>query len=257
MAGLARYMAVLRLFSEGMPTWTVAEMADALQVPQSTAYRTVRDLLSEGLVEMSAEARYRLGPAFIEFDRLTRLTDPLMRASADVLRAIVHGAGVPGVALLCRLYGREVMCIADFASADASFSPSYERGRPMPLTQGATSKAILARLSGKRLSKLIGVEAVEAMRPELAAIRRAGFCLGRGEIDEGLAGIAVPIVCEAEGLVASLSLVVESHRLAGAREDRLRHLVMSAAHEIESLLNHDHQARGPLLPSGEAVGGAN
>ena len=74
MAGLSRYMAVLRLFSEGVPTWTVAEMADALGVPQSTAYRTVRDLLSEGLVEMSSEARYRLGPAFIEFDRLTRLT---------------------------------------------------------------------------------------------------------------------------------------------------------------------------------------
>ncbi len=237
MAGLSRYMAVLRLFSEGVPTWTVAEMADALGVPQSTAYRTVRDLLSEGLVEMSSEARYRLGPAFIEFDRLTRLTDPLLLAGDQILRDVVQEAGIPCVGLLTRLYGREVMCIADAASPDASFSPSYERGRPMPLTQGATSKAILARLPSKRLVKLIGREAADAMRDELAALRRAGFCLGRGEIDEGLAGLAAPIVCEAEGLIASLSLVVESHRLAGAREERLRALLISAAQEMEKRLH--------------------
>ena len=112
MAGLSRYMAVLRLFSEGLPTWTVAEMADALGVPQSTVYRTVRDLLGEGLVEMSAEARYRPGPAFIEFDRLTRLTDPLMRAGNDILRDVVQAAGVPCVGLLTRLYAREVMCLS-------------------------------------------------------------------------------------------------------------------------------------------------
>lgn len=236
MAGLSRYMAVLRLFSEGLPTWTVAEMADALGVPQSTVYRTVRDLLGEGLVEMSAEARYRPGPAFIEFDRLTRLTDPLMRAGNDILRDVVQAAGVPCVGLLTRLYAREVMCIADHASADADFSPSYERGRPMPLTQGATSKAILARLPAKKLVKLVGGEQAELLREELALIRRAGFCLGRGEIDEGLAGLAVPVVCEAEGLVASLSLVVENHRLTGAREERLRHLVISAAQDMEQKL---------------------
>lgn len=236
MAGLSRYMAVLRLFSESMPTWTVAEMADALDVPQSTAYRTVHDLLAEGLVEMSSEARYRLGPAFIEFDRLTRLTDPLLRAGADILRGVVQEAGLPCVGLLSRLYGREVMCIADHASPDASFLPSYERGRPMPLTQGATSKAILAHLPSKRLVKLIGREAAGTLRDELAALRRAGFCLGRGEIDEGLAGLAVPVVCEAEGLVASLSLVVESHRLVGAREERLRHFLISAAADLEQRL---------------------
>jgi len=236
-------MAVLRLFSEGVPTWTVAEMADALDIPQSTVYRTVRDLLGEGLVEMSSEARYRPGPAFIEFDRLTRLTDPLMLAGRMILRDVVHDAGIPCVGLLTRLYGREVMCIADQASPDAHFLPSYERGRPMPLTQGATSKAILARLPAKKLAKLVGADQADALRDELVAIRRAGFCLGRGEIDEGLAGLAVPIVCEAEGLVASLSLVVESHRLAGAREERLRQMLISAARQIEQSMNGD-----PLLP---------
>ena len=57
MAGLQRYMAALRLFNEAHPTWTVSDMADALGAPPSTVYRTIRDLLAEGLVETSTDAR--------------------------------------------------------------------------------------------------------------------------------------------------------------------------------------------------------
>ncbi|MDB5648959.1 MAG: hypothetical protein JWL62_479 [Hyphomicrobiales bacterium] len=239
MAGLQRYMAVLRLFGEAVGTWTVTDMAEALGVPQSTVYRTVRDLLAAGLLEATADAHYRLGPAFIEFDRLTRLTDPLLRAGAHVLEQTVAQARMPCVGLLSRLYDDQVMCIADTASGDAVFRPSYERGRPMPLTQGATSKVILARLPARRLTKLLAISgktANEGFKAELAAIRRQGFCVGRGEIDRGLAGLAAPIVCEEAGLVASLSLVVEADTLDEANEQRLVLLLVSAAAMIEGAL---------------------
>lgn len=236
MAGLSRYMAALRLFSQARPTWTVPDMAEALGAPQSTVYRTVRDLLAEGLLETSADALYRLGPAFIEFDRLTRLTDPLMRAGAPVMEQLVAQAGLPCVGLLSRLYGDEVMCVADRASRDAPFRPSYERGRPMPLTQGATSKVILARLPARRLSKLLahaGRADDAALKSELAVVRRQGFLVSRGEIDAGLAGLAAPILCEEAGLVASLSLVVEAERLDAFNESRLVLMLVSAAAMIE------------------------
>jgi DNA-binding IclR family transcriptional regulator len=251
MAGLSRYMHVLRLFNEAQPTWTVSDMAEKLAVPPSTIYRTIRDLLAEGLVETSAEARYRLGPAFIEFDRLTRLTDPLMRAGAHVLEQTVAQAGIPCVGLLSRLYGDEVMCIADRASGDAHFHPSYERGRPMPLTQGATSKVILARLPARRLAKLLtlaGRSQDAGLKGELAEIRRTGFQVSRGEIDAGLAGLAAPILCEEAGLVASLSLVVEAQRLDSFNESRLVLMLVSAAAMIERDLKNRESAF--LLPHG-------
>ncbi len=257
MAGLQRYMAVLRLFGEAQGTWTVLDMAEALGVPQSTVYRTVRDLLTAGLLETSADALYRLGPAFIEFDRLTRLTDPLMRAGAGVLEQAVAQAQLPCVGLLSRLYGDEVMCIADRASTDAHFRPSYERGRPMPLAQGATSKVILARLPARRLAKMLGA-AHAPLKSELALIRRQGFCVGRGEIDRGLAGLAAPIVCEEAGLVASLSLVVEADRLDAFTQSRLVLMLVSAAAMIENALGENAPpACGLLLPEGEAVSGAD
>ena len=79
MAGLKRFVGVLRLFGEAKSEWTVPDMAEALGLPASTVYRTVRELLAEGFLDPAPEARYRLGAAFVEFDRLVRLTDPLAR----------------------------------------------------------------------------------------------------------------------------------------------------------------------------------
>ena len=71
MSGFSRYAAILRLFSEQDRAWTVPAMAAKLGIPASTLYRTVRELLAESFLEPSSEASYRLGAAFVAFDRLT------------------------------------------------------------------------------------------------------------------------------------------------------------------------------------------
>src|SRR3712207_200484 len=104
MSGLKRFVAVLRLFNEHKSAWTVQEIAEALQIPVSTAYRTVRNLVGTSFLEASTEAEYRLGAAFMEFDRLTRLTDPAVQAGRPVLHDVVVQARIPCVGLLSRLY---------------------------------------------------------------------------------------------------------------------------------------------------------
>lgn len=234
MAGLHRFVTILRLFGEGKSDWTVQDMAEALRLPASTVYRTVRELVTERFLEPVTEAHYRLGAAFVEFDRLVRLTDPLIRASGSCLPDLAAQAGVPCAALLARLYGDTVMCVADAAAGDLPLSPSYQRGRPMPLTAGATSKAILAQLPARRLTRLIArsddAGAPDAtLRGTLAAIRKRGHCISRGEIDRGLAGIAVPIALPELGIAASLSLVVDASRLTDAIAHRLVLMLVSSA----------------------------
>ncbi len=99
------------------------------------------------------------------------------------------------VGLVASLYGDTVMCVADAAAGDPPFRSSYERGRPMPLLRGATSKVILADLPTRRLKQLIGRapefagdDARDTFRKSLAFVRRQGYFVGRGEIDPGLAG---------------------------------------------------------------------
>ncbi|MFN3892411.1 MAG: IclR family transcriptional regulator [Beijerinckiaceae bacterium] len=258
MAGFARFQAVLRLFDEKASAWTVPAMSDALGVPASTVYRTVRDLVASGFLEAAHESVYRLGPAFIEYDRLLRLTDPLVAAGRGALHDVVAQARTSCVALLSRLYNDQVMCVADEAARDTSFRPSYERGRPMPLTQGATSKVILAHLPPRHLNRLIGAPKDggarhAALRRELADIRKRGFCMTASEIDPGLAGIAAPVIVREAGIIASLSLVADDTRLDEAQRRRLVLLVVSAASLVAEDLRHALAPPAPAEPRQKMV----
>jgi len=249
MAGFSRYLAVLRLFGEQASAWTAPDVSAALGVPPSTIYRTLRELVAGGFLESAQDGAYRLGPAFIEYDRLLRIADPLVAAGAGALRDVVRQAGAPCVALLSRLYNGQVMCVADEAARDTPFRPSYERGRPMPLTQGATSKVILAHLPARQLAKLVGPPqgggVGDALRRELADIRRRGYCATASEIDAGLAGIAAPVIVREAGVTASLSLVADDSRLDDAQRRRLVLLVVSAASLVTEDLRQRHAMRAP------------
>lgn len=240
MAGLQKYIHILRLFDETRSEWTVSEIAIALKVPVSTAYRTVREMVAEGMMENANEAHYRLGPFFVEYDRLVRTTDPLHHLGKELISEIVIQARIPCVAVLARLYGDMVMCIADTASKDSRVRTSYERGRPRPLTLGATSKVILAQLPARRLTKLLGTaenemrqhpfaKSNEEFREDLALIKRRGYSVTRGEVDKGLVGIAAPVVVHERELMGSLSVVIEAKHLDDAIERRLVLLLVSSA----------------------------
>jgi DNA-binding IclR family transcriptional regulator len=242
MAGLDRFVDVLRLFGEARSDWTVPEIADALGVPASTVYRTLRELLAASFLEPARDGHYRLGSVFIEYDRLIRMTDPLVRAGSALLRDVALQARIPCVAVLCRLYGDTVMCVAE-ETAQAPFWTSYERGRPRPLTRGATSKAILAQLPTRRLTRLLAQEqqpfapSAAELREELAAIRKRGYCVTRGEVDAGLMGLAVPVSIPEQALRASLSLIVKAEDLDQASERRLVLLLVSSASLLTEALN--------------------
>jgi DNA-binding IclR family transcriptional regulator len=238
MAGLSRYVSVLRLFDEERSECTVTEMATALKVPASTVYRTVREMVAAEFLEPTTEARYRLGACFIEFDRLVRITDPLYSVGTAVLRDVVTQARVPCIAVLARLYDDRVMCIADHKSSEDGVYTSYERGRPRPLTSGATSKVILAQLSPRFLTKLLdkpsgGVapsgKNVAKFREELTEIRKLGYSITRGEVDKKVIGIAAPVTVTERALLGSLSLVVPASIVDKALERRLVLLVVSSA----------------------------
>jgi DNA-binding IclR family transcriptional regulator len=239
MSGLKRYSDVLHLFDETRSDWTIPDIAGALDVPASTVYRTVRDLLAENFLEPATEGHYRLGSAFVAFDRLIRLTDPIVRVGNKLLRDMALQARVPCVGVLARLYGDTVMCVAETIPTDEIIQTSYERGRPRPLTRGATSKVILAQLPTRHLNSLLTAHSAQAphalvsgpaeLREELALIRKRGFCVTHGEVDQGLVGIAAPVTVANRALTTSLSLVVPASAFDESIERRLVLLVVSAA----------------------------
>jgi DNA-binding IclR family transcriptional regulator len=242
LAGFDRYDRVLRLFLEGQNSWTVAEISDALRTSASNIYRTVRELVAAGYLEGAAESHYRLGPVFLEFDHRVRETDPLVRSGGIFLNTLVEQAAVPCSAVLARLYGNKVMCVADARSARFDASTSYQRGRPMPLLRGATSKAILASLPTRKRNRLLQQIADQGGEKEpvgfewFGAVRKVRFVVTRGEVDAGLLGAAVPVELKGLAMYASLSFILKQSDATEAVLTRLRALLDSYARLIEDFM---------------------
>ncbi|HBF29590.1 helix-turn-helix domain-containing protein [Rhizobium sp.] len=242
MAGLDRFVDILRLFDQTKSDWTIQEMAVATDVPASTVYRTVRELVAQGFLDSSIEAHYRLGAAFIEFDRRLRISDPLIREGDPMLADIINAAQIPCVAVLARLYRDQVICVADHRSGSDAVETSYERGNPMPLLRGATSKVILAQLPKARLGKVVKAadqdpSLKEDMIAQLTMIRRQGYAITRSEVDEGLVGIAVAVSCPSAAIHASMSVIIRAADSSESIERRLLMTLMPVADMLSRKLH--------------------
>lgn len=249
MAASDRSLTVLKLFTIERPEWTAEEVVTALDVSIATAYRYVSALEEAGLIVATRAGRYGLGPAIIQLDRQLQLTDPLLIAARPVMTDLATYAPPGSVVLLCRPVGDSVLCIHQVFSAGDPPAVSYERGRPMPLLYGATSKTLLAYLPARRVKGVFERHAtaiasaglgktLEAFRSTLTEWRKAGHLVTRAEVDPGAIGIAAPILGADRVGLGSISFVVTSttdERII----TRLAALVTAGAREIESALRED------------------
>jgi DNA-binding IclR family transcriptional regulator len=215
MSSLERMLALLDLFTDANPIWSVDEIAAKFSYTRSTAYRYVRELSDAGLLTPAATARYSLGPRIIQLDRQLRTTDPLLKAM-QMLHAELPQWSREQVWLLCRLFQDTVICIEQ--SGTLRQGVSFSRGYPMPLFRGATSKAILAFLPERHLTRLFldnpqlvneaGLGATwHEFKVSLKQIRQKGYAVSVGEVDEGVFGIGAPVFDAAGKVIGSLSLV--------------------------------------------------
>ena len=240
-----KLLAVLPLFTMERPEWTVEAAAEALDVSGSTAYRYFNSLFRAGLLDPTSGGRYILGPAIIAYDRQLRLQDPLLQVARPVMRRLVRRNGGDGIALLCRRFRQQVMCVHQACEHKPAHAVSYERGRPMGLFRGAASVVILANLPVRTLRALWHDEAAaiaatsfstdwDLFRAELKRIRAAGVWVTRGELDAGLIGIAAPIWLSDHQIVGSIGIVLPEASASPEEVAGTSALVQAAAREIEA-----------------------
>ena len=216
MSGFERFNKILNLFSEKRSSLTVAEISEELKIPSSTIYRTVREMVLADFLESAAGSYFRLGQAFIKFNRIINLSDPLIQAGEPFLEKLANENPIPSTNILARLFGDKVMCISDFKYPSFKNNTSYQKGRLMPLLYGATSRAIIMQIKGKRLYDILNLEGLKDNKQQEIFIRgldkdrKKGFCKTQGQVDRGLIGFAISINNKKLGIEASLSSIFNS-----------------------------------------------
>ena len=246
MSSFVRMLAVLDLFTGRDPAWTPDAIAQRLGCSLPTAYRYVRALLGAGLLRRAGAGTYVLGPRLAELDLQLRLTDPLLRDGDPALRALCEDTGCDVV--VAEALGDRIVTVQQLPGPER-VSISFGRGRRMPAFRGMLSKTLLAWMPRPALRRLYAAHREEAageafardfdtLLATLKTIRAQGWASSVGELDPGLAGVAVPLRRPDDGSTAALGVILSKRRFSttdvGAIVRRLQRTADEVARAIEA-----------------------
>jgi len=169
---------VLKAIAGSSDGLTTTEVARAVGVHRTVAYRLLTTLREHSLVTQGADSTFRLGIGVVELSSLLRsdlrsAAQPHMRRLAETTRATVH---------LTVRDGEDAVGIALVMPTDSDMHVAYRVGRRYPLSVGAAGLAILA-----------GNPPIDGERPEVTSGRSTGYVTSHGEIQSGAWGLAAPL----------------------------------------------------------------
>jgi DNA-binding IclR family transcriptional regulator len=238
-----RALEVLQQFQTQAEGLTVTEIATRLGLHRSTASRLVATMEARGFLERDAvDNLLRLGPEVARLGRIALAGREIVTVAEPVLNGLAAETGET-VTLAVPMDG-EVMTVAQ---ADGSYFVSSGKwvGVRTPLHCAADGKVLLtfggARGSNAGLARRTRRTIVDpkALARELDAVRRRGFAVAEGELEEGLVGVAVP-VWEAGSCIAALCVSGPEYRLDGKAARGLARKCLEGAEELERSLGARH-----------------
>jgi DNA-binding IclR family transcriptional regulator len=218
-----------------------SDLARATQIPLQTVHRILRDLADGGLVLHDPSTRaWSLGPMALTLGSAAQRHITWTGVARTVLERITTTTRETTILTL-----RE----GAYAShTDIVESPQRLRltehvGLRLPLTVGASRRAILASLPDSDRATVLTSLAADGVTIEHAAttrqcqeIRKRGYAISRGEVSDHTVGVAVPVF-RRDGAEASLLVAGPEHRMS-------QPVIADAATLLEEQANWLHEIWG-------------
>jgi IclR family acetate operon transcriptional repressor len=235
---LEKAIRVLEAFTESAPERSEAELARELGLPTTTVNRIVRGFETRGYLLRSPSGAYRLGPAAVRlgrraaasFDAAVALRPVLERLAAETRELVL--LAVPAVD------GKRARYAAAIDSPQR-LRVTAEVGTAVPLTAGATAKALLAFLPSEVLDAALAAAPerlaegtlldAAAIRRDLELTRERGFAFSWQETFDGAWAVAAPVLDDDGVPFASIGVATPIHRHTPAIEDGYANAVRAAA----------------------------
>ncbi len=249
---LGKAIDVIFAFTRERPSLTVDEISRELGFPRSTTYRLIATLRDKGVVrQKEGTDSYMLGA------RLLQLGD-VIRLSLDL-----RHTALPFMQLLVRM-SRETVVLVVPTDSQATYLEMLESPEPMrvipsdgmsfPLHCGSTRRILLAHMNPEfqeqylrgRLRRFTAGTLVDkdALRSDLAQIRKRGYATSNQEIYSGARSMAAPIRDATDRVVASVGIVGPAQRLTDERMEKLLPNLLECAEGISVALGARTQSPG-------------
>jgi len=243
-----RAVEMLLCFSAARPVWTLAELAERLAMPRSTAYRYAATLRSSGFL-VEDHGHLSIGPKVVELARTARMNMSVIPVATPHVKAL-HARFGETVSVHQRI-GHEIVALDVIQCSHPLRLTFVQQNDMLPWPATANGKVFLAMATADEADALLRAMTPvrftprtlankRAMRAEMARIRAQGFSVSDEERYEGLRGVAAPIPAPDGGAFA-LSLGAPTFRMDDARLAEAISAVVGTAKAIVADLQ---EARG-------------
>ncbi len=205
---------ILSLIHAERPEITSQTVIQELGMNPATAHRFLSTLVKVGALATYKRGSYCLGPRAAELGSLEQLTNPL----SNVVKPIIESVSLElnESVMASRLSRGGPVCMA-VATPNRLFNIDIKVGTILPLHSTAqgklwlsslTRKERLARLGAYRLVALTDstIRDLDVLERELEQIRRQGFAINKGENEEDLGAVSVPVKSTTDETILTLSL---------------------------------------------------
>jgi DNA-binding IclR family transcriptional regulator len=235
---LEKTLRVLETFDDHSPAWSEAALQRHLSIPSTTLNRILRSLEGSGYLLRREDGHYQLGVASVRLGN---------RASRSLnLAAVLE----PHLRSLARMTGElAILAVPEFpaglaryintADSDSRLRVTAEIGAAVPITAGATAKALFAFQSDDRIELVLSrkparlasgtITEVDALRNQVVEIRERGWSFSWEETYDGAWAVGTPLLDVDKMAYASLGVAAPITRHDDRTERTLRDAVLKTA----------------------------
>ncbi|MGH9134451.1 MAG: IclR family transcriptional regulator [Ilumatobacteraceae bacterium] len=221
----------------------LSELARRVGIAKSTAHRTCSVLVGRGLLRRTPSGTYQLGLRFVEYGQLATVRSAVGERALPMLVELRNALGetvqigVPD--------GGDVVYVERVEGVHAL---RYIDGNPRraPVHRSSAGKVLAAHLpevlearlrAGLPPSTGYTIVVPDVFREELVKVCKRGYARSIDETELGMSSLAVPIRSHPDGpVVAAISLVGPTGRIAGSAESRNVATLTAAARQLSASL---------------------
>ncbi|MEH7116212.1 IclR family transcriptional regulator [Neobacillus vireti] len=239
-SSLRNALRLLHLFSVEKPELQLEEIANQLEIGQSTAYRLVHSLMVEGFIVRDPSAKsYRLAASVLALGHTLIKKEKLYHISIDIVENLAEKTGE--TAHIGILKDFQLLYLLKIDSAHPVHLLSHA-GKKNPLHCTSTGQVLLAYQEKPTIEQVIerGLLSCTAktitdpikLKDLLHKIRIKGYAVSKEELHEGVVSISSPVMDRKSNIIAAVSIAGPYSRINDRTIPRFIKQVQQAAEEI-------------------------
>ena len=216
---LERAMEILGCFDPNHSALTLTQISQLTQLPMSTCHRIVGTLEQGGFLSKGSDRKFRVGTKLWTIAQHAPLSERLRESALPTLARLYEETG-ENVTLAVLDRGQALY--VDRLVGERSVPTISRAGGHLPLHTTGVGKVLLAYQSEKAIEQYLSrplprptpqsITQPDALRKDLAEVRKNGYSITREEMTRGSGSVAVPILRNGK-CVAAVGVIVHLNRL--------------------------------------------